>query len=344
MINTTAKSDPDPYIEARNILFQVGQTTLMHPVDLTRTLVQMGYEPFPPVERRFFFGSKYLALPSTWQYLKYIKSVDGLLGIYRGLTPRICQTIVSNVVAKKVARLCPFKEEDEEESSSKKSFKLSSSSSELIENRAANEFLFMARKAGWQIISVSAGTIAAQPFFVIACRSMAQFVGREGKYCSIMESIQTIFNEEGVLGFFSGLTARVIADIMFVTVSSTLVHLMKSCFKKELKGESKSTVDTGVTTAANLIASSFAYQFHVVAAVMAVNDSGLALGRSPFTITYEGWYECWNHLARAKQLKRGSSIIGRYYTGPVITIEGSKRPVGFFFGPQHPPGLGVVRY
>jgi hypothetical protein len=73
---------------------------------------------------------------------------------------------------------------------------------------------------------------------------------------------------------------------------------------------------------------------------MAVNESRLAAGNYPFTKAYSDWYECWKALSGTKQLKRGSSIIGRYYTGPTVVINGSRRPTGFYFGPQHPPGLG----
>lgn len=77
---------------------------------------------------------------------------------------------------------------------------------------------------------------------------------------------------------------------------------------------------------------------------MAVNGSKLAIGNYPFTKKYDDWYECWKALAVAKQLKRGSSIVGRHYTGPTVVINGSKRPTGFYFGPQHPPGLGFKEH
>lgn len=89
-----------------------------------------------------------------------------------------------------------------------------------------------------------------------------------------------------------------------------------------------------------VVTSSFTYQFSVVASVMAVNDSSLAVGHYPFTKSYDDWYQCWRYLAATKQLKRGSSIIGRYYTGPTVVLNGARRPTGFYFGPQHPPGLG----
>ena len=89
------------------------------------------------------------------------------------------------------------------------------------------------------------------------------------------------------------------------------------------------------------MASSATYQFHVVASVMAVNNSGLAIGSYPFTLKYDGFYECWKDLGEKRQLKRGSAIIGRTFGGQTIIINGAKRPTGFHFGPIHSPGLGA---
>jgi len=92
------------------------------------------------------------------------------------------------------------------------------------------------------------------------------------------------------------------------------------------------------------VASSFSYQFHVVASTMAVNQSGLVIGDHPYTKKYDdflwGWFECWKNLKSEKQLKRGSSLVGRYYGGPTVIIQGAPRPTNFYFGPTHPKGLG----
>lgn len=90
-----------------------------------------------------------------------------------------------------------------------------------------------------------------------------------------------------------------------------------------------------------LVASSCTYRFHVIASVMAANSSGLTIGSYPYSLKYDGWYECYKDLAEKKQLKRGSAIIGRHFMGNILIINGTKRPQGFHFGPIHPPGLGA---
>jgi len=106
--------------------------------------------------------------------VKYIKSVDGFFGCYRGIFPRICQSIVSQTVYKKIASKNPFFGDDGEG--------MTATEAVLRLGRDTEDIKTMARLTGWEILSVTASTIASQPFYVICVRSMAQFVGRETKY------------------------------------------------------------------------------------------------------------------------------------------------------------------
>jgi carrier protein len=119
--------------------------------------------------------------------VQYIKSVDGFFGCYRGLLPRLCQAIVSKSVHRRVALQNPFLEDGgdgQRRDSGQESLRLSKTrSGALIRgSQVAEDFETMARHTGWEILSVTASTLASQPFFVISVRSMAQFVGRETKY------------------------------------------------------------------------------------------------------------------------------------------------------------------
>jgi carrier protein len=119
--------------------------------------------------------------------VKYIKSVDGFFGCYRGIAPRICQSIVSQTVYRRFASRNPFQEEkleNEETRGNRDQLKLSSArSGALIRgSQVAEDFVSMAKNTGWEILSVTASTVASQPFYVIAVRSISQFVGRETKY------------------------------------------------------------------------------------------------------------------------------------------------------------------
>ena len=51
-------------------------------------------------------------------------------------------------------------------------------------------------------------------------------------------------------------------------------------------------------------------------------SSRLIAGSPPHMPIYTSWVDCWSNLSRTNQLKRGSSLLFRYYTGPQIVIQG----------------------
>jgi len=116
--------------------------------------------------------------------VKYIKSVDGFFGCYRGIFPRICQSIVSQTVYKKIASKNPFFGDYGDGKTQTEAVRLNRARSGAVVrgSQTSEDIETMARHTGWEILSVTASTIASQPFYVICVRSMAQFVGRETKY------------------------------------------------------------------------------------------------------------------------------------------------------------------
>ena len=55
---------------------------------------------------------------------------------------------------------------------------------------------------------------------------------------------------------------------------------------------------------------------------MAVSRSGLAAGYPPMMPFYTSWWDCLKRLKAEGQLKRGSSLFFRYYTGPQVIVGG----------------------
>jgi len=62
--------------------------------------------------------------------------------------------------------------------------------------------------------------------------------------------------------------------------------------------------------------SQMTYPFLVVSSVMSISDSGLLAASLPPAAKYGSWIDCWSHLSRAGQLKRGSGMFWRVYKGP----------------------------
>lgn len=153
--------------------------------------------------------------------MSYIKSVDGLIGCYRGLTPKLLGNVVSTYFSERIAdKLGVAKVGDDEKD-------------DLTEEEYYKRFEADMKRS---VVVHAAGTFISSPFHVISLRMMAQFVGRETKYSTIMGSIAQIYKDEGIMGFFSGFIPRLIFDISCVVVASTATYLIGRHFIREKEG------------------------------------------------------------------------------------------------------------
>lgn len=183
----------------------------------------------------------------------HIKQVDGLIGCYRGLTPKIVGNLVSSHFSEKIADYlkCPSLEEEDD-------------------NNISEEDLYkrFETKLKRDVVTHTAGAIISSPFHVISIRMMAQFVGKETKYNTIMGSIVQIYNDEGIWGFFSGLIPRLIFDLSCVVIASTATYLIGRHFIKDKEAR------VYISPLSSFICSSVMYPMNVVSTCMIVNASG----------------------------------------------------------------------
>ena len=100
------------------------------------------------------------------------------------------------------------------------------------------------------------------------------------------------------------------------------------------KSMSRDTINSGSSHFLILIDTNFDqwmlltfFYLQVVGNCMVVSKSGLAAGYPPHMPLYKGWVDCWRHLSSQKQLKRGSSLMFRYYTGPQVIVAGKALPI-----------------
>lgn len=286
--------------------------TAAHPLEYAKVLIQIGHEPIAPRPTTTFFGKPALKLPNIFEYVKYIKSVDGFTGCYRGLMPKICGSLTCVFVNEKVVEIL-----DKNERKNRSSPEIDAEDeSENVDPK--KKFVITLKR---DIISRISAIIVSQPFHVITVRMMAQFVGRETKYDGIFSSITEIYNQNGILGFFAGLIPRIVGDVLFILLASSLTYMINSYVVEdpELKSYTSATM--------TFVASAITYPFQVVSNCMAVMNSGLYAGRQPFMPIYNTWIDCWSDLSRRNQLKRGSSVLIRYYVGPQLVINGRAVPV-----------------
>lgn len=303
------------YEEEYDIFQRIGHRVLVnvasHPLEYAKILMQIGYEPIPPQPTRTFFGNPALKLANVFQYVKYIYTIDGFYGCYRGLVPKLCANLV-NVVTCEMAANCTIPLIIKEKDTNAETWERNKTSQEC--KRTVLNLIV-------DLVNRTVAILVSHPLDVITIRMMAQFVGRETKYSGIFSSISEIYTQNGIMGFYAGLTPRVLGTAATLVIAATSTYAIN----RFLINEPAPMYLTASTT--RFMATTITYPFTVVSYSMAVNDSGLAAGCPPQMPIYDSWIDCWHHLKSNNQLKRGSSLLWRYYVGPQLILYDRKVPI-----------------
>jgi len=295
------------------LAFKMGMSFVAHPMEVAKVLIQIGHEPVAPRKTRTLLGKPALALPSVFQYCRYVKKKEGWTGLWRGVTPRISSIALQNFTAAKFDQYYPPEEELSEEEENT-----------MTDEEKLKRFFRMTAR---DIASKSVCVVVSHPLQVLMVRAIGEFVGGEQqKYTSditggIYSGLVTTINENGILGLWSGVVPRLIGEISLVAVSASITFLINTYLLHD-RDMHKYT-----SNFSNFIGQSLTYPFQVVGNCMAVSRSGLAAGYPPFMPLYMGWTDCFAHLRSQKQLKRGSSLLFRYYTGPQVIVGDRIMPV-----------------
>ncbi|XP_057698426.1 mitochondrial carrier homolog 2-like isoform X2 [Corythoichthys intestinalis] len=277
------------------VILGSGLTVLSHPLMYIKVLIQVGHEPLPPTLGHFFRREVY-HLPGFFAYAKHIIKIDGKAGLFKGLAPRLCAGTIGTVVHSKIVQKCHKQGTLEILGGQQKS--------------VDGALQHVVNETNKEMIARSFATIITHPFHVITLRCMVQFIGRETKYSGVLDSIITIYREEGMLGFFAGLIPRLLGDIFALWICNLLAHFINTYAIDDSMshtGEIKncSQAMTG------FLASMLTYPFVLVSNIMAVNNCGLTGGRPPYASIYPTWVHCWKHLSREGNMSRGSSLFFR---------------------------------
>ncbi|KAG5873024.1 hypothetical protein JTB14_012624 [Gonioctena quinquepunctata] len=278
-----------------NYALRIIVNTASHPFEYAKVLIQIGYEPIAPRPAKTLFGKPALKLPNIFEYVKHIKTIDGFQGCYVGLVPKVTGNLLSAVVTQRLSDYLepPNVEDDYEEE-------------EPTEEQKKAKFI---KGVKCDLITHTAAIIVSQPFHVITVRMMAQFVGRETRYTGIFGSIREVYQQNGVLGFFSGLVPRLLGDILSLLLASSLTFAINYYVieEKELKVYTSATM--------TFLATAITYPFQVVSNCMAVTNSGLAAG-SRLMPHYNTWMDCW-----ADFFKESNIMFWKYNTNSSSQIE-----------------------
>jgi len=165
-----------------------------------------------------------------------------------------------------------------------------------------------------------------QPLHVVVVRAMASFVGKESDYNNVFSGLVSIYRESGILGFWAGMMPRALGEALTVALGAGIAYGLNMYADKNLKSYTSHI--------SSFLAASLCYPFTVVSHCSIVSRSGLAAGYPPLMPFYSNWVDTWKHLSREKQLKRGSSLLFRYYTGPQVVIDGKAIPINPRMNPK----------
>uniref|UniRef100_H2T0I1 Mitochondrial carrier homolog 2 n=1 Tax=Takifugu rubripes TaxID=31033 RepID=H2T0I1_TAKRU len=293
------------------VLLGSGLTVLSHPLMYIKVLIQVGHEPLPPTLGRNLFGRQVYQLPGLFAYAQHIIRIDGKVGLFKGLGPRLCAGTIGTLVHGRVVQV----------SCAPSPLELLSSVQILGgEQKAADGSLQkVVNETTREMLARSCATIVTHPFHVITLRCMIQFIGRETKYSGVLDSIVTVYREEGVLGFFAGLIPRLLGDVFSLWICNLLAHFLNTYAIDESMSHT-GAIRNCSQAVTGFFASMLTYPFVLVSNLMAVNNCGLAGGLPPYASVYPTWVDCWRHLRQHEQ--RGNSLFFRKLpAGKLYAVE-----------------------
>ena len=299
-------------------LTQAVLTTPLHPVRFVHVLIQLGHEPVPPERRYSLIFRRYMYYwPGLFGYARAIARQDGWRELYRGWGGSLATECV-NIVAssllepyvKKFVNALPLNVVPNDGDTPDNEDNIQTTRAVMV--RGARLFVH-------KLVLSSCVTIIIQPFYTIAVRMIAEHVGKEAIYTSVWTSLQEIYREEGLAGFYKGTIPALLGGVL-----ATAMHV---------------TIWIGFELAANMIAQvwgktlirnvirpfmisyvprSYSYPFELMRAVMSVNNSRLAIGTPPQIPIFNSWRDSFWHLKATHLMYRGSVFyLPRYaYTSP----------------------------
>jgi carrier protein len=274
----------------------------IYPLNMIKVLMQVSHEPLPPFASKTIFGKEKLFYPNSFAYIKYVYTVDGVAGLYRGLGMKVLSTSVANLVYTKVSRLM-----DENEDCLNKN---------LVVGDEENKFEIFRKKTSREITIKCWAVVVSHPLHVMALRCMAQFVGGETNYSSwnVFQNAIEIYRTEGISGFFDGLMPRLLFEISSIAIASGLAYAMRAYVLDDSEQMQNHKL---VDMTSSLIANSITYPLAVVTTVSCISGSMLVAGQPPKMPQYNSWCGVFKHLYETNGLKKGGSHFFRLYVPSV---------------------------
>lgn len=301
-VQTTRDANPGFF---GTLIRAVSASVVFHPYHVGQTLIQLGYEPTSPSRRYSFIFREYmLYYPGIIGYSRAIIRTDGWRALYRGLGASIlhnfvamgAESIVEPWVSSAVDKL-PL------------SIVASGSDVPDTEENVNTVRAVAVRGLKYFLVSTFTRTIvklASHPFEVILVRAIAQHISKQDVYSSVFGSMKTIYENEGLYGFYAGFVPALMSIVIHSAVQ-TLIWI--SCEGVALYITSKfgqAMLKLCLEVPLSIyLPRTYSYPYHLVSRTMMVNNCGLKIDLPMF----QSSDECYNHLTVSKALYRGSAVL-----------------------------------
>uniref|UniRef100_A0A7E4VRX4 Mitochondrial carrier n=1 Tax=Panagrellus redivivus TaxID=6233 RepID=A0A7E4VRX4_PANRE len=305
---------------AEKLLAKTAIGVVTYPLTFAKTLFQLGHEPFPLTVGKVFVvaGRETYFLPNALKYLKNVYDEAGVRTIYTGLDAGILANVTGGIFSFAAdlyldryyptlgGSIEPKKEEiDEEDLTDHESFKLK------------------LREAIRDTVSRSVGIIVSRPLVVVMVREIAQLVGHEYKYTSVISALLRIGREEGPKGYFQGLVPALIAELVTIWGSFALRYALERALVKAQDGADEAAKKSAKDSrklfnfVVPFVINSFSYPFALISTVMSLNGSGLAVSLLPYSPTFSHWSDAYDYFKPQHGLTRGARLFLREQKGAV---------------------------
>ncbi|KAL7985243.1 hypothetical protein Chor_003813, partial [Crotalus horridus] len=310
--------------DALFVALSAGFTVLSHPLLYVKLLVQVGHEPLPPTIGRNLLGRKVFYFPGFFTYARHIVEVDGKMGLFRGLSPRIITSVLSTINREQMKKAFPL--EDLEHVSNKDDMK---TSLRKVTKETCHEMTM-------QCVS----RIISHPLHVISMRCMVQFVGREVKYrlkrCKralqprsngfplstailLAQSRQFGKKKDSWDSLCKGLVPHVLGDLIFLWCCNLLAHFINT-YAVDDNFNQASVIRSYTKFVMGIAVSMLTYPFLLVGDLMAVNNCGF--------LCYVGYLLGSLHMPLC-------FLLG-FIVGDTLVLRGNSSEVPAYFFVEHP--------
>jgi len=296
-------------------------STVLYPLHHVKTLLQFGFEPYPlAIGKRYWFtGRDVYFLPNGFQYAKLMMKENGFMSLYNGVDAFLLSNLMGGVASFATSIYL----DRHQPNVGGPPENVDKVDHQLTYNQAQKKML---REAIRDSIVKTAGVVVSHPFRVIMIRKMAQIIGGEVKYTNALSSFWLIGQEEGLRGYFSGVVPQLLVELVTVWGLHTLIFAVERGLKhmEEEGADEEDAAHQGVLNLKKMLkvvlpfaVNTIAYPFSVVAAVMAVQGSGLAVSMLPYSPPFGHWQDLYQYLKPTGGLKRGSRWFFREQDGAI---------------------------